>query len=117
MSLLTDKMDKTECVLYNKQTVQDGYGGYSTIWVEGVRFNAAIVENTSTAAQVAQKQGTTSFYTVTTSRALNLQFHDVFKRLTDGKVFRVTSDGDDTYTPDTATIDMRQVAAEEWQLT
>jgi hypothetical protein len=95
----------------------DGYGGFRITWTDGAEFQAAITFDTSMAARVGEKQGVTSRYTVTTSRALNLQFHDVFERLTDGKVFRVTSDGDDTYTPDTATIDMRQVTAEEWQLT
>ena len=53
-------------------------------------------------------------YTVTTTRALTLEYHDVFKRLKDGKIFRVTSDGDDKYTPKSATLDMRQVSAEEY---
>jgi hypothetical protein len=44
-----------------------------------------------------------------------LQYHDVFRRLSDGKIFRVTSDGDDKFTPDTATLNMRQVTAEEWE--
>jgi hypothetical protein len=59
----------------------------------------------------------TSLYTVTTSRAIVLEYHDVFRRESDGKIFRVTSDGDDLYTPKSAGLDMRQVTAEEWVLT
>lgn len=115
MSLLSEAM--TTCIMYDKRTVADGYGGYTIEWVEGARFQAAIVLNNSMEARVAEKQGVTALYTITTSKALNLQYHDVFKRLEDGKIFRVTSDGDDKKTPKSATLDMRQVSAEEWELT
>ena len=65
-------------------------------------------------ARAAEKQGVTSMYTVTTSKSVVLQYHDVIKRDRDGKVLRVTSDGDDKYTPASASLDMRQVPAEEW---
>ena len=42
-----------------------------------------------------------------------LSYNDIFKRKSDGKIFRVTSDGDDKYTPDSAILNMRQVTAEE----
>jgi hypothetical protein len=45
-----------------------------------------------------------------------LQFHDIFIRKEDNKVFRVTSDGDDKKTPSIASLDMRQVSAEEWRI-
>lgn len=114
MSLLTEAMDN--CVLYNKQTTPDGYGGYIATYVAGAEFSAAISFDTSMQARTADKQGVTSLYTVTTSRALTLEYHDVFKRKKDGKIFRVTSDGDDKYTPQSATLDMRVVTAEEWRL-
>ena len=47
---------------------------------------------------------------------LTLEYHDVLRRVRDGKIFRVTSDGDDSYTPASATLDMRQVTCEEWKL-
>ena len=114
MSLLSDAMET--CVLMDKHTVADGYGGYITTYVAGASFQAAIVFDTSMQARVADKQGVTSLYTVTTSKALTLEYHDVFKRLKDNKVFRVTSDGDDKYTPASSTLDMRQVTAEEFLL-
>jgi hypothetical protein len=40
----------------------------------------------------------------------------VFVRKRDGKIFRVTSDGDDKATPKSTVLDMRQVTAEEWSL-
>ena len=115
MSLLSNAM--TSCVMMDKRTVPDGYGGYTTVWSEGAEFEAAIVFNTSTEALTAQAMGVTSLYTITTTKAMNLQYHDVFKRTSDGKIFRVTSDGNDKITPPTATLNMRQVNAEEWELT
>ena len=112
MSLLSAAMEK--CVYLNKQTQADGYGGYITTWVEGARFDAAITFDTSIEARRAEAEGVASLYTVTTSRALTLEYHDVFRRISDGKVFRVTSDGDDKFTPASTALDMRQVTAEEW---
>lgn len=114
MSLLTEQMES--CVMLNKQTVADGYGGYITTWVDGAQFQAAIVFDTSIEARAAEKQGVSSLYTVTTTKALTLEYHDVFRRVRDSKIFRVTSDGDDKYTPASATLNMRQVTAEEWSL-
>ena len=115
MSLIDDFMDK--CIILNKVTTADGYGGYITTWTDGAEFDAAITFDTSMQARTADKAGVTSLYTVTTTKALNLQYHDVFRRVRDGKVFRVTSDGDDKFTPASATLDMRQVTAEEWSVT
>lgn len=114
MSLLSEAM--TECVLLNKQTVDDGYGGYVVTWADGAKFNAAITYDTSLEARVADKQGVTSLYTVTTQKAMVLEYHDVFRRVSDGKIFRVTSDGDDKFTPQSAKLNMRQVTAEEWSI-
>lgn len=104
------------CTIIDKTTKSDGYGGVKTEWVDGATFKSAVVLDNSMESKIAQKQGVTSIYTVTTPRNINLQYHDVFRRESDGKVFRVTSDGDDKKTPSVATLDMRQVSAEEWEM-
>lgn len=114
MGLIDDFM--SECVLIDKTTQDDGYGGYIPAYTEGAHFNAAIVFDTSLQARSAAKQGVTSLYTVTTARNLTMEFHQIFKRVKDGKIFRVTSDGDDKFTPKSATLDMRQCTAEEFTL-
>lgn len=114
MSLLTEQMEA--CVMLDKTTTSDGYGGYISQYVDGAEFVAAITFNTSMEARAAEQQGVTSMYTVTTGKELTLEYHDVFRRLSDGKIFRVTSDGDDKYTPNSASLNMRQVTAEEWTL-
>lgn len=114
MSLLSDAMEN--CTLLDKTTTSDGYGGYITTYVDGAQFSAAIVFDNSIQARRADKEGVTSLYTVTTPRNLVLEFHQVFRRERDKKIFRVTSDGDDKFTPASTTLDMRQVTAEEWSL-
>lgn len=114
MSLLSEAMEK--CIILDKTKTPDGYGGYVNTWTEGVEFNAAVVFDTSIQARIAAKQGVSSAYTVTTQKGMTLEYHDVFKRLRDGKIFRVTSDGDDKYTPNSASLNMRQVTAEEWEI-
>jgi len=115
MSLLTEALEK--CVMMHKTTEDDEYGGEITIWRDGASFDAAITFDTSMEARTAGAQGVTSLYTVTTRKNKVLEYHEVFRRLSDGKIFRVTSDGDDRYTPASATLNMRQVSAEEWEPT
>ena len=114
MSLLSDAME--ECVILDKTTVSDGYGGFITEYVEGASFQAAITFDTSVQARRAEKEGVTSLYTVTTPRNVALEFYMIFRRTSDGKIFRVTSDGDDKMTPQSTILDMRQCTAEEWSL-
>lgn len=114
MSLLTDQMEK--CIMIDKITISDGYGGYTTSWVDGAEFSAAVVLDDSIEARTAEKAGVTALYTITTKKNINLQYHDVFRRARDSKIFRVTSDGDDKLTPASAGLNMRQVSAEEWEL-
>ena len=114
MSLLSQAMDG--CHIIDKVTSPDGYGGTITSYKEGAPFDAAITFDTSLEARVADKQGVTSLYTVTTKKNMTLEYHDIFRRDSDKKIFRVTSDGDDKFTPTSASLNMRQVTAEEFQI-
>lgn len=114
MSLFEDW--KTLCVPLTAEGTPDGEGGVVTVWTEGDPFAAAITFDRSLEARKAEREGVTSLYTVTVDRGLPLGYHDVFKRLTDNKIFRVTSDGDDVQTPARASFSFTQVTAEEWRL-
>jgi hypothetical protein len=105
-----------DCTLMEKVRIPDGEGGWSITWADGMQFRAAITYDTTIQARVAESEGMRATYTVTTDKSMPLDFHDVFRRVEDGKVFRVTSDGDDDKTPKSAGLDMRQVTAEEWSL-
>lgn len=114
MSLLQDALELF--VMMDKTTAPDGYGGYVATWADGASFDAAATVDTSMQARIGEKQGVTAIYTITTGKNMNLQYHDVVRRVSDSKIFRVTSDGDDKKTPNSAMLNMRQVTAEEWSV-
>lgn len=107
---------KKRCTLLEKHRAPDGEGGFVTTWTDGPTFEAAVVYDRSLQAQVAQKQGVTSLYSVTVEKNVTLEFHDVFRRNEDGQLFRVTTDAKDAQTPGVASFSFAQVKAEEWRL-
>ena len=111
MSLLDQSMET--CTILDKTTIADGYGGYTTTYKDGASIQAAIVLDSSMEARIADAQGVTALYTITTRKNVNLQYHDIIRRERDSKLFRIKSDGDDRTTPTSATLNMRQVSAEE----
>ena len=115
MSLLEEAMENF--IIQDKTTTADGYGGFTTAWTDGATIKAAAVIDASTEGRIAQAMGVTGIYTITTKKSVNLQYHDVIRRQRDGKIFRITSDGDDKKTPGSASLNMRTVSAEEWSLT
>lgn len=114
MSLVDNAMEKS--YVMDKATTLDGYGGIKETYTEGAEIMVAYSLDTSTQARIAQQQGISNRYTLTTRKNVVLKFPDVVKRARDGKLFRVTSDGYDNAPPDTSTLDIRQVEAEEWSL-
>lgn len=114
MSLVSESME--ECIMLDKTRTPDGEGGFTSTWVDGAGFNAAITFDSSMQAKIAEKHGVTGLYTVTTDINTKLKYYDVFRRVSDSKVFRVTSDGDDKTTPHRSSFQFSQVTAEEWVL-
>lgn len=114
MSLVDNAMEKS--YIMDKTTGPDGRGGVNTRYVPGAEIQVAYSFDTSTQARIAEQAGTENRFILTTKKAINLQYHDVVKRDRDGKIFRVTSDGDDNYTPASSSLDIRQVEAEEWTI-
>lgn len=114
MSLLDDAYE----LFYHldKTTAPDGMGGTMAVYQRGASFQAVATYNNSMESKIGAAQGVTSLYNITTKRNVNLQYHDAVERARDGKIFRVTSDGDDNVTPPSAGLDMRVVSAEEWKI-
>lgn len=105
------------CVFMVQNKEPDGSGGSNTEWVEGEHLMAAIIRDTSTEARIAEAAGTVDVYTITVSRSIHLKYHDVIKRLSDGKTFRITSDNAEKKTPLCTALDIAQSSAEAWRLT
>ena len=105
------------CIRMVQEKPPDGSGGHATTWTEGEQIRAAIVRDSSTEARIAEASGTVELYTVTVSRSVHLKYHDVIKRLSDGKTFRITSDNAEVKTPAFSSLDIAQSNAEAWRLT
>lgn len=114
MSLVEAMMD--DCTLLEKKRQDDGEGGWITTWEDGAKFRAAITLDTSMQARVAESQGVRSLFTVTTSKGIMLEFHDVIRNEKTGEYFRVTSEGKDKQSPHVASFDLAQVTAEKWNM-
>lgn len=115
MSLIDVMM--VDCTMMDRSTVSDGMGGFDYVWTDGAAFSAAIVKNNSIEARIAEKEGVTEVYTVTVPKGTVLNYHDVFKRVSDGAIFRVTSNIPDSETPSVSSFQIGQVTAERWNLT
>lgn len=114
MSLLSEAFEK--CIVMDAIHRPDGRGGFDTALSDGADIEAAITLDTSTAARVADQQGVKNLFTVVTPTHINLQPQTIIKRLRDGKMFKITSDGDDKRTPKSAGLNMRLVTAKEYTL-
>lgn len=115
MGLVDDAMEKT--YIMDKTTTLDDYGSVKTVWKEGAQIMAAYSFNSSTQARIAAQQGVNNRFTILTNKSVVLQFPDIVKRASDGRYFRITSDGTDNRTPNSAGLDLRAVEAEQWEIT
>lgn len=108
-------MDSMEDFVFVDRThVPDGQGGTVTSWVDGSAFRAALVLDDASEVVAAQAAGAKSVYRVAVDPSVVLEYHDVFRRVSDGAVFRVTSNSDDKKTPERASFRMAVCTAEGW---
>ena len=114
MSLLSDSFEPF--VFMEKSMQRDSVGSYTMVWTEGAEFDATADFYNSAMQQVADALTERVNCTITTSKAISLDAMDVIKRVSDGQYFRITSDGKNKKTPDSASLDMRQSSAELFTL-
>ena len=105
-----------ECVLLERVRVPDGMGGSKNTWTDGMSFQCVFSQDASTQALIAEQEGYTRTYGGYVQKTMELKYHDVFRRVADGKIFRVTDDGDDKKSPGTSTLDARYLILERWEL-
>ena len=114
MSLLQEAME--DFAIIKQVTSSDEYGGKITEFETISTFKGALVFNTSSEILVARSQNVVSAYTLTTNKDVILEYHTLIKKVSNNKILRVTSDGDDKYTPNSALLNMRQVTCEEYSI-
>ena len=113
--MLLDSMME-ECRILNHIREDDPYGSTVDYWSEGAKFDATIIKNSTTEATIAERQGIKEIFTIVTRKGFALDYHDVFKRLSDDQIFRVTSPTKDSEAPEASTVKIAKVTAEKWVL-
>ncbi len=114
MSLLASSMEPF--IIINKLSVSDGLGSVKTTYVEGPEIMGAMPYNNSSLAKIAAAATSKTTYTLTVSKTIELDFHTILKRVSDGNYFRLITGSDDHKTPRTAGLDMRQYDVEDYQI-
>ena len=114
MSLL-DSM-KTKCAMMDLRTVSDGLGGFTYAWAEGAEFYAVIRKDASPEVLIAQRQGLAESFTVIVDKSVSLDYHDVFKRLNDGAIFRMAGATKDSAAPGMSSVQIAKAPCERWEL-
>lgn len=112
--LLYQMMEK--CRILNRIRQDDAYGSFTDTWTDGATFDAVITKNSTTEALIAEKQNVSEIFTVVTKKDFLLDYHDVFKRLSDGQIFRVTGNMKDSEAPEASTVKIAKATAEKWVL-
>ena len=110
MSLIDSRME--DAVMLDLVSVPDGFGGVLKEWRDGAAFRAAIQLKTTTDAEIAYQQGAKRLYTVYTRQIVRLERGDRLRRVSDGRVLRVTSDAAEDKTPGSSSLDLYRVQAE-----
>lgn len=92
----------------------DGEGGFYNRYVDGAEFEAHATFDTTMEARTGAAAGVSSLYTLHAPIGVPLGFHTIVKRDSDGKILRITSNGNDKKTPDVATFSFQVVTAEDF---
>ena len=115
MSLL-DSM-QCRCVRLQKAETPDGLGGYRAVWTEGAAFDAVLIKKRAGLEGEAQREALKEAFVVLTAPEVGLRHPDVFRRVSDGATFRVTTANGDGATPEGATVRAAKAECERWDLT
>lgn len=115
MSLYSDMLEP--CLRLLPETGEpDSQGGGAIAWTEGERFSALIVKNAAREVERGERRDVVETYTVSVDAGRPLRYNEVFRRLSDGATFRVTSNGADCAAPAAASVQIARATAERWVL-
>lgn len=114
---LIESMMEDAVIMQPTDSASDGEGGQNVQYQSGERIRAIFAMTNALKVTAAEKAALDNAFTITTLRETPLQFHDIIRRESDGRYFRITSNGNDRKTPAKSAIyPFSQVDAEEWRL-
>ena len=106
--------DATQCQMMDWKTIGDGEGGFETVLSPGAAFSATVTQDDEKLAKIAQAITQQVEYKVYTPRSVLLKKDNIFKRLSDGKLFEVLFDNAGKQTPASSAMDFRVTTARIW---
>lgn len=99
-----------------ERTVENGPSGPVVIWNDGVLFSCLLTLDNSMNARIGEQAGVTSTLTGLVDIETPLKFYDVFRRISDGRTYRITSEPDERRIPASASFHVKAFAAEKYEL-
>lgn len=100
-------------VMLDRRTVPDGLGDFKTVWQDGAPFTAVMTQPNSGTAEIAQAIAESKTYKIVTATNITLNKDDYFRRVRDGKTFKILNGNTDRLAPDDSELQMRVTTAEE----
>lgn len=85
-------------------------------WHPGLIFDCLLTFNSSMESRIAEQAGVTSLFSGLVEKNIPIEFHTVFKRVSDGATFRVTSEPKDDESPEIASFQVKAFTAEKYEL-
>ena len=115
-NLLFDAMET--CVKMEQALIDGPGGGYiSTGWKDVLIFSAFVRKESAPEITIAEQQGVKEMFTVTVPSDVTLAYHDVFRRVSDGAIFRLVSNTNDGQTLEASSVPIAKANCERWVLT
>lgn len=106
-----------EFVMIDKVTSPPGpFGGTGVEYVDGAIFNCLMELKSDTQAVIAQRQDNITIYSCLVDKDTSIERNTPFRRISDKKTFRVTSDPSDAEIPDMASFNVKHFTAEQWDI-
>ena len=115
MAMILDLME--DYIVLVKPPVPDGLGGFEYVYQDGVTFRAFLRKDTSTEAEIAQKQGMNEMFTIVVPKGTPLEHHDIIRRVSDNETFRLTSTARDDAAPLPSSVPIARATCERWAIT
>lgn len=85
-------------------------------WRPGLTFDCLLTFNSSMESRIAEQAGVTALFSGLVAKDIPLEHHSVFKRVSDGATFRVTSEPKDDESPEIASFQVKAFSAEKYEL-
>ena len=100
-------------ILIDETTVSDGLGGFATEWVDGAEISTPVIQPKDAKAIIANAIVGQQSITIITSTAIELKRDKYFRRVSNGKTYKIDHDNTERLTPDDSELQWRVTTATE----